>query len=130
MQLSSFFIAIVVAVGIFAQTPAVPDPSINTPTGVIQCQPVQLTCSGTQPPFVITIVPGGEANAAPLETVGTTSENAVTWMADLPTNTNYTLLIRDGMGRTAASAPFVIFPGTDSACVKSNSAAASPAPAK
>ncbi|KAG8948046.1 hypothetical protein FRC04_010088 [Tulasnella sp. 424] len=85
MQLSSIFLAVVAAVGAFAQTTAsvaqttntgAPDPSINTPSGVIQCLPVQLTFSGTSPPFIVTIVPGGQAGAAPLTTVGTTSSNA------------------------------------------------------
>ncbi|KAG8974110.1 hypothetical protein FRC05_007858 [Tulasnella sp. 425] len=80
MQFSSIFLAVVAAVGAFAQTTAsvaqttgpaaVADPTINTPSGVQQCLPVQLTFSGTAPPFIITIVPAGQAGAAPLETVG------------------------------------------------------------
>ncbi|KAG8938373.1 hypothetical protein FRC00_000219 [Tulasnella sp. 408] len=73
MQLSSLFVAVVAAVGAFAQAP---DPAINTPTGVQQCLPAQLTFSGTSPPFIITVVPAGQAGAAPLTTVGTTSANA------------------------------------------------------
>ncbi|KAG8975753.1 hypothetical protein FRB90_009428, partial [Tulasnella sp. 427] len=77
MQLSSRFLfaTVVGAAGAFAQT-TTPDPSINTPTGVIQCQPVQLTFSGTSPPFIITVQPGGDAGAPPLVNVGTTSETA------------------------------------------------------
>ncbi|KAG8974113.1 hypothetical protein FRC05_007861 [Tulasnella sp. 425] len=83
MHLSSFFLAFGATVGTFAQTtastaqttasiaqttnPAVPDPSINTPSGVIECLP---------PPFIITIVPGGEPGAAPLTTVGTTNQTS------------------------------------------------------
>lgn len=40
MHLFSLFVSVVAAVGAFAQTTAVADPSINTPTGVIQCLPV------------------------------------------------------------------------------------------
>ncbi|KAG8948048.1 hypothetical protein FRC04_010090 [Tulasnella sp. 424] len=128
MHLSSFFLAFGATVGTFAQTtastaqttasiaqttnPAVPDPSINTPSGVIECLPVQLTFSGTKPPFIITIVPGGEPGAAPLTTVGTTNQTSLTWIANLPPNANYTAVIRDSIGRTGPSAPFVIFPAS------------------
>ncbi|KAG8896062.1 hypothetical protein FRC01_012031 [Tulasnella sp. 417] len=99
MQLSSLFVAVVAAVGAFAQAP---DPAINTPSGVQQCLATQLTFSGTSPPFIITVVPAGQAGAAPLTTVGTTSANAITWVANLPLG-DYTLVIRDSLGRTNPS---------------------------
>ncbi|KIO31616.1 hypothetical protein M407DRAFT_241719 [Tulasnella calospora MUT 4182] len=125
MQLSSLFVAVVAAVGAFAQAP---DPAINTPTGVQQCLPVQLTFSGTSPPFIITVVPAGQAGAAPLTTVGTTSANAITWNANLALG-DYTLVIRDSLGRTNPSGTFTILPGTDATCVGSSAAPASSAPA-
>ncbi|KAG8914261.1 hypothetical protein FRC01_004147 [Tulasnella sp. 417] len=128
MQLYSLFVAAFAAVGALAQDPgAVPDPSINTPTGVIQCLPVQLTFSGTSPPFIITIHPGGQADAAPLTTVGTTSETTLTWIANLPPNANYTCVIRDSIGRTNPSAPFEIYPGSTTNC-PAPTAAQNPAP--
>ncbi|KAG8948045.1 hypothetical protein FRC04_010087 [Tulasnella sp. 424] len=113
MQFSSIFLAVVAAVGAFAQTTAsvaqttgpaaVADPTINTPSGVQQCLPVQLTFSGTAPPFIITIVPAGQAGAAPLETVGASNGTSITWNANLPAGQNYTCVIRDSMGRTNPS---------------------------
>ncbi|KIO31612.1 hypothetical protein M407DRAFT_4924 [Tulasnella calospora MUT 4182] len=127
MQVSSFFVAIVAAVGVFAQGA---DPSINTPSGVAQClipANVQLTFSGTSPPFIITVVPAGQLGAASLAKVGTTSRNAITWVANLPANTNCNLVIRDSICRINPSGKFVILPGDDS-CLNSDSAAASLAP--
>ncbi|KAG8987327.1 hypothetical protein FRB90_003401 [Tulasnella sp. 427] len=120
MQLSSVFLAVVAAISAFAQAP---DPAINTPSGVQQCLPVQLTFSGTSPPFIITIVPAGQPGAAPLTTVGTTSANAITWNANLPAGASYNCVIRDSMGRTNPSGPFTINPG-DSSCLNGSSAAA------
>ncbi|KAG9042736.1 hypothetical protein FS837_010449 [Tulasnella sp. UAMH 9824] len=133
MHLFSLFVSFVAVVGAFAQTTTttgVPDPSINTPTGVIQCQPVQLTYSGTAPPFIITVMPGGQTDVAPLVSLGPTSENAITWVANLSPNNNYTLVIRDQMGRTNPSAPFMIYPGTTTNCpAPSQAPAASQTPA-
>ncbi|KAG8914305.1 hypothetical protein FRC01_004131, partial [Tulasnella sp. 417] len=129
MRLYSLFVAAVAAVSALAQDPpAVADPSINTPTGVIECLPVQLTFSGSSPPFIITIVPGGEPGAAPLTTVGTTSETTLTWVANLPPNVNYTCVIRDSLGRTNPSAPFMIYPGSTTNCPAPAAAAQNPAP--
>ncbi|KAG8914260.1 hypothetical protein FRC01_004146 [Tulasnella sp. 417] len=114
MRLFSLVLAAAAAIGALAQDPAVPDPSINTPTGVIQCLPVQLTFSGSAPPFIISVVYAGETGAAPLLTCGTTSENVLTWNANLPTIDNYTVLIRDANGRMNGSAPFKIYPNTSS----------------
>jgi hypothetical protein len=108
MQLTYYFVALISAVGVYAQ---VADPGINTPGGVQQCLPVQITFSGTSPPFIITVVPGGQANAAPLETIGTTSATALTWTPQQAVGTQLTLLIRDSLGRTNPSAAFTILAG-------------------
>ncbi|KIO31609.1 hypothetical protein M407DRAFT_241712 [Tulasnella calospora MUT 4182] len=126
MQLFSLFVTLAAAVGAFAQ--AVADPSINTPVGVMQCLPTQLTFSGTAPPFVITVVPEGQTGAAPLVTVGTTSDTALTWVANLPPNVNYTLVIRDALGRINGSAPFLIYPNTSSPTPTCSVVAYTPAP--
>jgi len=111
------FIALLAAVGVSAQGAA--DPSINTPTGVVQCLPVQITFSGTAPPFFVTIQPGGNANAAAIVDLGSTSSNSITWIANQPAGTSLTLVIRDSQGRTNPSAPFTVLPGSDSSCLGS-----------
>jgi len=123
MQIISLFAVLAAAVGVFSQAP---DPAINTPEGVTECLPVQLTFSGSAPPFVITVQPGGQAGAAPLVTVGTTSATSITWDVNLAAGTSCTLVIRDSEGRTNPSGTFTILPGQSTTCL---TASASTAPA-
>ncbi|KAG8904530.1 hypothetical protein FRB99_001613 [Tulasnella sp. 403] len=127
MQLKSFLVALVAAVGVFGQTTTPADPSINTPTGVTECLPVQLTFSGTQGPWIITVQPAGQAGAAPLTTVGTApaGTTAITWNVNLPAGTAGTLVIRDGLGRTNPSAPFTVLanPTGNVSCLGTNTVA-------
>ncbi|KAL6886039.1 hypothetical protein GGI43DRAFT_418571 [Trichoderma evansii] len=114
--LTSFFRAI------STQTP---DPQINTPSGVVFGLPVQLTFGGTSPPFIITVLPGGQAEAAPLTTVGTFTANAATWVPNLPPGGLYTLLIRDSLGRTNPSGQFSIAPAPATTLVTTTDSAGS-----
>ncbi|KAG8970580.1 hypothetical protein FRC03_006709 [Tulasnella sp. 419] len=114
LKLTSF-IAFLAAVAVNAQGGA--DPSINTPTGVVQCLPVQLTFSGTAPPFFISIHPGGQPDTPALKTFENVSGNSVTWTVDQPAGRQLTLVIRDAQGRTNPSAPFNVQPSDNTSCL-------------
>jgi len=123
MQLSSILVALVAATGIFAQTA---DPQVNTPQGVTECEPVLLTFAGSSPPFTITVVPGGQAGAAPLTTIGSgLTGTSVTWNVNLPAGTSCTLVIRDSRGSTNESAIFSVLAGSSSSCLTGSPAVAS-----
>ncbi|KDQ15948.1 hypothetical protein BOTBODRAFT_31400 [Botryobasidium botryosum FD-172 SS1] len=116
MKLSIAAIAALLAPAVLAQTPLT-DPSINTPVDVVECQPTDLTFGGTAPPFIISIIPGGQAGAAPLETLGTSSGPSLTWVANITAGTKVTFEIRDAQGRLGFSAIVTIQAGTSTACV-------------
>ncbi|KAG8911210.1 hypothetical protein FRC01_005844 [Tulasnella sp. 417] len=113
MQLSSLFIAVIAAVGALAQ-----QITINTPQNALQCIPTLLTWSGGAPPFTITVVPAGQASAAPLVTVGPASGSSITWNTNLPEG-DYTLVIRDSFNLTSVSGTFQILRGS-TACMNSS----------
>ncbi|KAG8944940.1 hypothetical protein FRC03_001864 [Tulasnella sp. 419] len=104
------FVALIATTFVNAQAGAA-DPTINTPSGVVVCLPVMLTFSGTQPPFILEIHPGGQPDTPALKTFEPTSANSLTWVVDQPAGTSLTLVIRDAIGRTNPSAPFTVLPG-------------------
>ncbi|CAH7667961.1 hypothetical protein BY996DRAFT_6425813 [Phakopsora pachyrhizi] len=74
-------------------------PRINSPTGITQCVPVTLNVGGGIPPYSLSILPGGQTNAAPLQTFPTIEKpGPITWNADLPSGTAITFQVRDSKG--------------------------------
>ncbi|KAF8520518.1 hypothetical protein JB92DRAFT_3111729 [Gautieria morchelliformis] len=116
MQLiTSVALLLVAAAGVLAQ------PMINTPASITECQPTQLGFSGGQPPYFLSILPGGQVGAAPIENLGTQSGTSLTWNADIASGTSITFQIKDSTGATAFSAIVTVQAGSDTSCVGKNS---------
>ncbi|KAG9078356.1 hypothetical protein FS749_009661 [Ceratobasidium sp. UAMH 11750] len=96
------------------------DPSINTPPAMVQCQPAQINWVASRTPVFISVIPGGQAGAAPLHDFGQQSGNSLTWVVNIPAPTQITLQLRDGTGALAYSAPITIQPSSDSSCLGQN----------
>jgi len=95
---------------------------INTPSGVTQCQNSQLTWSGTTDPVQISVLPGGQISAQPLELLpSVASGNAQTWLCDIQANIQVTFAIRDvNTGQVAYSGLVTILAGSNSTCIGKN----------
>ncbi|BGP47513.1 hypothetical protein JCM10450v2_003368 [Rhodotorula kratochvilovae] len=94
---------------------------ITSPPSLLQCLPASLTIQGGQAPYTVSVLPGGQVAAAPLETLPpVTAPGTVTWLVDLPA---VTFAVRDAAGVLGYSAPITILPGTDDSCIGANSAA-------
>jgi hypothetical protein len=94
-----------------------PDPQINTPVGVTQCQVTSLTFSGSHPPFVISAIPGGQVGSTPFEEIVTTSNSPYAWLCNLAQGTYLTLQIRDNDGSLQYSSPISVLNSSNSSCV-------------
>ncbi|KAF8989076.1 hypothetical protein BDZ89DRAFT_1087502, partial [Hymenopellis radicata] len=101
------YIALVAVIpSVLAQT--LTDPHINTPASVVVGQPTVLTFGGTSR-TLFSILPGGQVDAAPLQSLGTTSgPGSLTFTPGLATNTVITFEIKDARGRLGYSATVTI----------------------
>jgi len=95
------------------------DLTVATPVGVTQCQPTLISwtvTAGTSGPFSASVIPGGQASAAPLENFPTTSDTSFTWTVDIPAGTSITIQVRDAAGQLHYSAPVTILAGSTTSC--------------
>ncbi|GAB1523021.1 hypothetical protein RhiTH_006150 [Rhizoctonia solani] len=105
------FLALLAAV--YAQA----NPSINTPAAAVQCQPAQITWTATNTPVFISIIPGGQPSAAPLQDLGQQTTSPMTWLANIAAGTSITFQLRDSTGAVVYSAPITIQQSSDSSCL-------------
>ncbi|KAH8920170.1 hypothetical protein BT69DRAFT_1352608 [Atractiella rhizophila] len=93
-------------------------PVIQTPSSLVQCQPAQLTFSAGVAPYFISVLPGGQSSATPLELLpDQATAGTYTWIVNLPAGTTVTLAIRDSNGQQNFSGQLTIQEGTSSACL-------------
>jgi len=60
-------------------------PSTTTPTSLVTCEPTSFTISGGLEPYFISILPGGQTGADPLEILpNLDTAGPVTWVVDQP----------------------------------------------
>jgi len=103
--------------------------TINTPTNVISCTPLQITFSGGSPPYIISVHPGATPNADALVTFPNVTGSPFTWTAvNYASGTSLDLTLRDNTGASAQSAPFSVQSGGSTSCLNST-ASGSSAPA-
>ncbi|GAA5889853.1 hypothetical protein JCM5296_002364 [Sporobolomyces johnsonii] len=78
--------------------------NLTSPASVTECLPQQLEISGGTPPYTVTILPGGQTGAAPLETLPTVEDpGTVTWLVNLPAGQKITFAVRDSTGAVGYS---------------------------
>ncbi|KAH7884505.1 hypothetical protein F5I97DRAFT_1889995 [Phlebopus sp. FC_14] len=91
--------------------------TINTPANVVECQPTQLTWTGGQSPYYLSLTPGGQSMASPIKQFPTQNGNSYTWLVDLQAGTNFNVALKDSSGQTAYSDIVTIQLGGDTSCV-------------
>ncbi|KAI6008135.1 hypothetical protein F5J12DRAFT_826907 [Pisolithus orientalis] len=83
------FIITTLVAALVASAPAVlAQLTINTPANVVECEPTQLTWSGGQTPYYLSLVPAGQPSATPLMQFPNQNGTSYTWMVDLQAGTN------------------------------------------
>ncbi|KAH7889352.1 hypothetical protein F5I97DRAFT_515248 [Phlebopus sp. FC_14] len=119
------FIAAVTAQGVFV---------INTPSNVVQCEPVLITWSGGTSPYNLeyvllnvlfnivlspscSVVPGDDPTGPPIECLGEQTGQSYTWVVNLAAGTSASLTLKDSEGALAQSAPFIVQPSTSTSCL-------------
>ncbi|KAH6913116.1 hypothetical protein BKA70DRAFT_1218120 [Coprinopsis sp. MPI-PUGE-AT-0042] len=115
----STFKKLAVVVALAAAVVAQDELVVQTPQNAVVCRPVLLNFAGGEPPYYLSIRPGGQpTGATPLVDFGElASDDPVRWIVNLPAGSSAGLDIRDSTGRTAQSADFPIITGPDTSCV-------------
>ncbi|KAL8283947.1 hypothetical protein RQP46_005060 [Phenoliferia psychrophenolica] len=96
---------------------------INSPSSLVQCQPTLLSWSGGTAPYYVTVIPGGEPSATPLESFAETSATSYTWTVDIASGTSITIALKDSTGALAYTAQSTIQAGTTTSCPASSTVA-------
>ncbi|KAH8099938.1 hypothetical protein BXZ70DRAFT_939653 [Cristinia sonorae] len=115
MQFSTSLVSVAIFVaGALAQGPI----TINTPENVVVCQPTLLTFSGGVPPYILSVLPGNQPSAQPLEQYTNLTGTSYTWNANIAAGTQVGLTLRDSTGAAGQTAPFPINAGVgDTSCL-------------
>lgn len=92
--------------------------TVNTPTNVVQCAPLQITWTGGTPPYLLSLHSGTDVNGTPLISFPSVTTTSLTWSAvNVSAGTQLDLSLRDSSGLNSQSAVFTVQPGTDSSCL-------------
>ncbi|TEB34667.1 hypothetical protein FA13DRAFT_1729326 [Coprinellus micaceus] len=118
-----------VAGALISLIPAISGLVINTPTGVVTCQPILLTYGQGTPPYYLSILPGGQVAGTPLHVWDPTNAESMTWIVDIPAGTAISLAVKDSTGAQAYSDTINVQGSADTTCLggasSANAAAAS-----
>ncbi|KAJ2916622.1 hypothetical protein MD484_g3781, partial [Candolleomyces efflorescens] len=76
-----------IAAALISVIPAIAGLVINTPAGVVTCQPILLTYGQGTAPYYVSILPGGQVSGTPFHTWPATDATSMTWVVDLPGGT-------------------------------------------
>jgi len=112
MKLSTAAVATLVSL-----VPSIAALTVNTPTNVVQCQPIQFTWSDGTAPYFFSIIPGGQPTAPAVKSFPTQSGKSLTWKVDVGFGTSLTLSLKDSQGTQAYSDIFTVLNSTDTSCI-------------
>ncbi|EFI27923.1 hypothetical protein CC1G_14414 [Coprinopsis cinerea okayama7 len=104
--------------------PAISGLVINTPSGVVQCQPIMITFGSGSAPYYISAIPAGQVSASPLRTWDPTNAQSLTWNVDMAGGTAISFIVKDSTGAQAYSDQVTIQGSNDSSCLNASSTAA------
>jgi len=93
---------------------------INTPTGVVQCQPAQLSWTGGTAPFFLSFIPAGQPSAPAIKQFPNQNGNSFTWTADLASGSSFSISLKDSSGNQAFSDIVNVQSGPDSSCINTS----------
>jgi len=101
--------------------PAVLGLTINTPSGVVQCQPILLTWSGGTPPYYLSLIPAGQVTAPALETFPVQNGTQLTWTVDQASGSTFNIELKDSTGTIAYSDIVTVQSSNDRTCLGGSS---------
>jgi len=104
------------AAALISVIPGILGLAINTPTNVVECEPIQFNWNGGQSPYYLSLIPAGQPAAPPLKTFPTQSGTSYTWNVDLQSGTSVTAEIKDSTGAINYSDMFTIMAGSSTSC--------------
>ncbi|KAK0485140.1 hypothetical protein IW261DRAFT_1560797 [Armillaria novae-zelandiae] len=90
--------------------------TINTPSGVTECEPSALSWSDGTAPYYLTIYPGGVTTGSTLESFSATNDTSYTWTCDITSGTSLTFAIKDSTGSIAYTDAVTVQEGSSSSC--------------
>ena len=101
--------------------------TVNSPAALIQCQPVSLSWSGSTAggPYFVSLIPGGQASAAPLADLGEVAESPLSYTVAVPSGTSVTIRVVDASGNPNYSDPITVQAGSSDSCLTGGSASGS-----
>jgi hypothetical protein len=91
--------------------------TINTPPSAVECEPTMFNWSGGTAPYYLSLIPGGQASAAPLKEFPTQTGTTYTWLTDIQAGVGFTISLKDSTGLTAFSDVVTVQPGSSTSCV-------------
>ncbi|KAE9407689.1 hypothetical protein BT96DRAFT_971098 [Gymnopus androsaceus JB14] len=115
-----FFAVSVVAASVL---PSILALTVNTPSGLITCEPTLLAWSGGTAPYYLSIIPGGETSGSALKSFDSTNSTSYTWTVDIAADTKITVELKDSTGTIAYSDEVDITAGSSTSCVTTSTAA-------
>ncbi|KAG7451130.1 uncharacterized protein BT62DRAFT_399823 [Guyanagaster necrorhizus] len=89
--------------------------TINTPSGVTECEPSALSWSDGTSPYYLSIYPGGETTGV-LESFAATNDTSYTWTCDIAADTSITFAIKDSTGSIAYTDAVTVESGSSTSC--------------
>jgi len=111
----------VAAATLVSLLPAVLGLTINTPSSVVQCQPVLLSWAAGTPPYYLSLIPAGQVSAPALLTFPTQNGTSLTWIVNEASGTTFNVAVKDSTGTVAYTDIVTVQPGTDSSCLGGSS---------
>ncbi|KZT55234.1 hypothetical protein CALCODRAFT_518847 [Calocera cornea HHB12733] len=90
---------------------------VLTPAAVVTCQDTLLAWGGGQAPFYVSIIPGGQVSAQPIESFPATSASNIDWLVNLAAGTSISIQVTDAAGWIAYSSPVTVQAGTSTSCL-------------
>jgi hypothetical protein len=113
----SILSAVLFVAGVSAQL------TVNTPTNVLSCTPLQITWTGGTAPYTLSVHDGSDPNGAALDTFSNLTGTSYTWSSvNFAANTNLDLTLRDNSGLISQSASFSVQSGGSTSCLNGTSA--------
>ncbi|EIM90921.1 uncharacterized protein STEHIDRAFT_152608 [Stereum hirsutum FP-91666 SS1] len=91
--------------------------TINTPTSIVQCEPVQITWQEGTSPFSVEVIPGGQPTDSPIIEFPATTDHSLTWDVNVSAGTFISLKVEDAAGTTAFSSAVTVGTSDDISCI-------------
>ncbi|EIM91278.1 uncharacterized protein STEHIDRAFT_165624 [Stereum hirsutum FP-91666 SS1] len=94
--------------------------TVNTPSNVVECQPLQIVWTGGSGDTYLSVLPGDDPTGTAVVDFGQQT-SPYTWTAvNVTSGTSLGITVRDSTGALAQTAAFTVNSGSDSSCLTSS----------